>query len=813
MIDTKLSESAQMPNSEEERIDEEMNVSGRELGESSLSNKTADESAKSFSGHYEEELGMRSVSVPLWKGNYMHFNPLTSVLGFFTIAALAVWCAVAPESSGEALSDISSRINENWVWFNVGTKPLFLFFVAYLSLSKYGSIKFGKDDEEPEFSDGAYFAMLFSAGVAVGMFFYGVSEPLIHLEGNRFAEAGYHNDNEKAQQAITLTLFHWGFTAWSSYVIVACAAGLSCWRYGLPLTMRSCFYPLLGVHTWSWVGDVLDAFTIVTVISGVCTSLGLGAIQLVTGLQRIGWIDQDKVGEELNTAQCVTIAIVTVVATASVVSGLDAGVKFLSQVALITGLVLWALVFFLDDTTFLLDLIVQSTGQYFQWTIFQTNFLTDAFDRLPEGGGSAVDGNGADKSWMASWTLFYWSWFASWSSFVGLFIARISRGRTLRNVVGFSLIAPLMYVTVWFSVFGGVGIRQQRVARELMVLGNVTTGNEGEYLVTGSTNCYMPPEEDVYNGSELLFSNPTPGLGPFCTLDNDDWDSAWFNVLYSFYDLGAVLSAFSLVAIAIYFVTSSDSGSLIVDTLASNGRTEHHWLQRVLWAFLEGTLAITLVLAGGRSALSALQAASIIAGLPFTFLLCFCTKSIWLFVRDPTVTDVKALCGKGFHMPFFGGIFDAVEYAVSMGSIHPSLLEGGIENPSRATYSTFLISLVCPFITYYKVLQAVDGKKKHSKSHMVKAGVFAAMWLGWIILFALSGRYDQSGLVAFGALAYFAQGFMLAATRNTIRARFNISGGSITDVLASLALYPQVLTQLLAEMEASDEVESGCTAY
>lgn len=483
---------------------------------------------KSFSSLDEESLGLRSLTVPLWGENYAHFNPLTSIVAFLGLAGLAIWCAASPEHSKKVLSDVSASISADWVWIYIVTAPIFIVFAVFLALSKYGDIKLGRDEDEPEFDDASYFAMLFSAGVAVGMFFYGVSEPLFHLKDNRFAEAGYHSDDEKAQYAITLTLFHWGFAAWAGYVVVALAAGLACWRYGLPLTMRSCFYPLLGVHTWSWVGDLLDAFTILTVVSGVCTSLGLGAVQLVAGLQRIGAIDSSKTGDDLVTAQVITICVVTLMATASVVSGLDAGIKLLSQLALLTGIALWTMIFFLDDTAFLLDLIVQSTGQYFQWTTFSLNFQTDAFGTLPKGGGASIDGNSPSPGWMGAWTIFYQAWWSAWASFVGLFVARISKGRTIRSVVGYTFIGPLLYAILWFCVFGGVGLRQERSARELIELGRIQ-GNSSKYLVPGSTVCYMPPADDQFNGTEIIYSDPMPGIGPYCVLNTANSDSAWLD--------------------------------------------------------------------------------------------------------------------------------------------------------------------------------------------------------------------------------------------------------------------------------------------
>ena len=354
-------------------------------------------------------------------------------------------------------------------------------------------------------------------------------------------------------------------------------------------------------------------------------------VQIVAGFQFLGWVDDDISVDRTTTIQNLTIWAITCVATASVVSGLNAGIKFLSLLAFFLGLLLQFLVFAMDDSKFLMNLIVQETGYFMQHGIFLYNSWTDAFGQLREGSGRAIDG-GASPTWfMDAWVVFYQAWWVSWSVFVGLFVARISRGRYIYEVIVFSMVVPIMYSIFWFCIWGGVGLRQHRQAREIELLGGTLYNDTSYFLVDGSNNCYDVPQESLYNAEgEKVFENFLEGVTPVCQFDSNKATDSAYNVLYSFsfpnsFDgegLGPTLTVLFIISLAIYFATSSDSGSLIVDFLASNGRLHHHWSQRLFWAVTEGAVATALLTAGGADALSALQAASIISGLPLCILLC-----------------------------------------------------------------------------------------------------------------------------------------------------------------------------------------------
>lgn len=304
-----------------------------------------------------------------------------------------------PGGSSEQLSNWRSTVTLNFTWLFIGVRAFFFFFLIFVAV-KYGHIKFGGKDEAPEFDTGSYFAMIFAAGVAVGLFVFGVAEPLYHRNNHYYANAGYRAQDEVDMFGINMTVTNWGIAAWSPYLIVAVSMGLAGYRFRLPMTFRSCFYPILGDYVWGYLGDIIDAFAIVVTVAGVCTSLGLGAIQMVAGFQALDWVGTDLSQDALKNIQLLTIWGVTGLATASVVSGLHAGVKFLSQLAFGIGMILTFVVFVMDDSKFLMNLIVQETGYYLQWSMLQLNFWTDAYGQLREGEGRAVDGQASDPNWM-----------------------------------------------------------------------------------------------------------------------------------------------------------------------------------------------------------------------------------------------------------------------------------------------------------------------------------------------------------------------------------------------------------------------------
>ena len=476
-----------------------------------------------------------------WK-RQLQVHPWVFFVSVGVIGAFLVLGAGFPEATGRVFDRIQEFIVTRFGWFYIGAVGFFLLFTIFLFFSPFSKTRLGPDDSEPEYSYGSWFAMLFSAGMGIGLVFFSVAEPVIHLTAAPQAEPG---TVAAAQEAMRLTFFHWGIHAWAIYIVVGLSLAYFSFRRGLPLSIRSAFYPILGERIHGPIGNGIDILAIFGTMFGVATSLGIGVMQVNAGLNHLVDIPIET------GVQIGLIAIITLVATVSVVLGLDKGIRRLSNFNMSVALVLITLVFIMGPTTFLLNAWIENSGRYIQ-SLVQSTFWTDAW---------------GDGAWHGDWTLFYWGWWIAWSPFVGMFIARISRGRTIREFIGGVLLVPAALTTFWLTVFGNSALH-----REL----------RGEGGFAGAAN------------EEMLF------------------------ILLEGMPLSAVTSLLGVIVIVAFFVTSSDSGSLVIDMLASGGNPDPPRAQRVFWAVLEGAVAAVLLLAGG---LAALQTAAITTGLPFAAVL------------------------------------------------------------------------------------------------------------------------------------------------------------------------------------------------
>jgi choline/glycine/proline betaine transport protein len=471
------------------------------------------------------------------------------------IAVFLFFGAVFTEGTGQVFDVIQDGIVSNFGWFYILSVAFFLIFVIYLLFSRFGKIRLGPDDSEPEYSYLSWFAMLFSAGMGIGLVFFSVAEPIFHYIAPPMAEA---ETQAAAVEAMRITFFHWGVHAWSIYIVVGLSLAYFSFRKGLPLSIRSAFYPVLGERIHGPIGHLIDVLAIFGTVFGVATSLGLGVMQVNAGLDYlldIGISDPIQIG---------LITGITLVATVSVVAGLDKGIRRLSNFNMILAVSLVLFVFVFGPTVFLLSSWLENTGNYVQ-NLVSTTFWMDSW---------------GDGEWQADWTLFYWGWWIAWSPFVGMFIARISRGRTIREFVGGVLLVPAAFTTFWLTVFGNAAL-------EVEVMG-------------GGGIAALETEQMLF---ALLQGLP----------------------------LSVVTSIVAMTVIAAFFVTSSDSGSLVIDMLASGGNPDPPKIQRVFWALLEGAVAIVLLMAGG---LAALQTAAIATGLPFAAVLVVMCFSLHKALRN-----------------------------------------------------------------------------------------------------------------------------------------------------------------------------------
>ena len=501
------------------------------------------------------------------------FVPSAAIIIGFVLAAV-IW----PESMNNGLAKANEYVVNTIGWYYVLLTFVFVIFAIWLAISEYGDIKLSKDDEEPEFGYLSWFAMLFSAGMGIGLMFWGVAEPLFHFAGPPpGTEEGSAAD--MANAAMGRTFLHWGLHAWAIYIIVGLGVAYAVHRRKLPVSIRYALKPLLGDRAEGWIGDLIDIVAIVGTLFGVATSLGFGVAQVSAGLNFIGIVDSS--GAWLQVA---LIAGITVIATASVVSGVDKGIKWLSNINLSLAGLLLVFVLVAGPTLFLLNDMVQSIGYYLQ-NFFSMSFSTFAYQE--EG-----------PAWLGSWTTYYWGWWISWSPFVGIFIARISKGRTVREFITGVLLVPTLLTTAWFTIMGGTALH-----REIFGGGGLI-GDDGSV----STN-------------EALFQmlDGLPG-GPF-------------------------LAGLAIIMIIIFFVTSSDSGSFVVDMIANGGNPNPPVWSRVMWALLEGAIAAVLIVAGAAAGvegggLASLQTMAIITAAPFTLVMVgMCISLVKAFIAEDRERD------------------------------------------------------------------------------------------------------------------------------------------------------------------------------
>ncbi|WP_018953942.1 BCCT family transporter [Thioalkalivibrio sulfidiphilus] len=475
------------------------------------------------------------------------------------IIAFVVLTLALPEQATSVFVGIRDWINSNMTWFMLLSANVFVLLCLFLIISPLGRIRIGGDKATPDFSRLSWFSMLFAAGMGIGLMFFGVSEPLSHygtaLGGTSVGEDGIRTDwaplgaaagdpEAAARLSMAATIFHWGLHPWAIYAIVALALAIFAYNKGLPLTVRSIFYPLLGERVWGWPGHVIDILAVFATLFGLATSLGIGAQQASAGLEHLFGIGGG------NVTLVLLITGITAVAVISIVAGVDKGVKRLSEFNMVLAFLLLMFVVIFGPTLLIATGFISNLGSY----LAQLPFLSNPFAR-------------DDANFSQGWTTFYWAWWISWSPFVGMFIARVSRGRTVREFLISVLLIPSAVSVFWMTTFGGTAIRQ------------------------------------LQEGFEAAASADLP-LQLFMMLSQ--------------LPLAEITSFVAIILVLVFFITSSDSGSLVIDTITAGGKIDAPKPQRVFWGVIEGAIAIALLLGGG---LAALQAMAVSVGLPFTLVL------------------------------------------------------------------------------------------------------------------------------------------------------------------------------------------------
>jgi len=506
----------------------------------------------------------------LEKSARIKVNPPVFIVSAGLILAFALFGALAPDRAGRLFDLVQTFVVESFGWLYISAVAGFLVFVLYLMFSRHGDVKLGPDESEPEYSYLSWFAMLFSAGMGIGLVFFGVAEPIQHYANPPIGDG---STVEAARRAMTLTFFHWGLHAWAIYIVVGLALAYFSFRRGLPLTIRSALYPLIGDRINGPIGHAIDIFAVLGTMFGVATSLGLGVLQVNAGLSYLFGL---PVG---TSVQLILIALITVLATMSVFLGLDRGIKRLSELNIILAISLLAFVLFTGSTVFLLQAFVQNIGAYLGEVVPRT-FRMYAYEPNP---------------WLANWTLFYWGWWIAWSPFVGMFLARISRGRTIREFIGGVLLIPVLFTFLWMTVFGNTAIALDM-----------------------------------------------SGVQPIADTVANNLPVALFETLAQL-PLSAVTSLIATLLVITFFVTSADSGALVIDMITSGAAENPPIWQRIFWAVCAGGIAAVLLVAGG---LQALQTAAIASALPFAVVMIFICYGLFRALQTErlgTSTDVAML--------------------------------------------------------------------------------------------------------------------------------------------------------------------------
>lgn len=517
-----------------------------------------------------------------WSGYGFDLHPQVTIYSVFFLILFLSLTLIFKDESAEYFSSALKSISTNTGWFLVLTSNIIVVACLYFCFGRFGRIRIGGSDARPEFSTPAWLAMLLSAGMGIGLMFWSVGEPITHFgaPSPMFGNVKPFTP-EAAQSALGLTFFHWGLHPWAIYGIVGLGLAFFSFNRGLPLTIRSIFYPLLGNRIYGGWGNLIDILSVLATLAGLATSLGLGVQQVNAGLNVLFGIEDNAY------IQLLLILSITGLATLSVVSGLDAGVKFLSGMNMILAGVFMLFLLFVGPTVYLLSGLTQNLGYYLSM-LPKLSFWTETF---------------RETNWQSGWTVFYWAWWIAWSPFVGMFIARVSKGRTVREFLLGVIIVPSLLSFVWMSVFGGSAIFLQ---------------------ASGTADIAAAVKSNV---ATALFS------------------------MLEHYPFTFVLNIIAIALVTFFFVTSSDSGSLVVDHLTSGGKLDSPVPQRVFWASMEGLLAGILLIGGG---LETLQTATICTGLPFALIILTSIYSLYLglsqelFIEESVEKALKKVEQKHF---------------------------------------------------------------------------------------------------------------------------------------------------------------------
>ncbi|MGE8623190.1 BCCT family transporter [Acinetobacter schindleri] len=516
-------------------------------------------------------------------GVFKGLNPTVTIISKVLVISFVLFCVLQAEQAGKTFEMISSILLQNAKWFYLGLLTLILGFLFYLMISRFGLIRLGKDDEKPEFSFVGWISMLFSGGMGVGLVFWSAAEPMWHYASNPFTPSF---SDESASMAMQLTFFHWGLHPWAIFCMTALALAYFSYRKGLPFSLRSILYPLIGDRIYGPIGHTVDILTIAITAFGVAQSLSMSVLQINSGLNQVFSLPNSL------SLQFLMLAVLCGIATISVIMGINRGMQRLSELNMILAILLIVILLSIGPTRYLLNTLLESTGNYAQ-NIISMSLWSDTQK---------------DSGWQNWWTAFYWPWWMTWGPFVGMFIARISRGRTIRELIAGALLVPTLVTAIWMSVVGGSALKVEQNARHAYEKEVATLVKEGK----------SAPE--AFKG------------GPIVKATQEDNTQALFTMFNSLDSgtLGQALSIIACLLLATFLITSTDCGTHVLCYMDAEGATETPIRIRIVWGTLIAIIAGVLLYAGG---LKAIQSASIIAGFPISIFLAIMSVTLFKSLR------------------------------------------------------------------------------------------------------------------------------------------------------------------------------------
>jgi len=504
-------------------------------------------------------------------GIFKGLNPTITIVSKILVIAFVLFCGLKAEQAGLAFESFSTTLLQNFKWFYILLMTGVVGFLFYVMFSRFGHIRLGKDDELPEFSFISWISMLFSGGMGVGLVFWSAAEPIYHYMSNPFTA---NLSDESASMALQLTFFHWGLHPWAIFCITGLALAYFSYRKGLPFSLRSILYPVIGDRIYGPIGHTIDICTIVITAFGIAQSLGMSALQINTGLSQVFGIENGLIN------QLILLAILCTIATYSAVTGVKKGMKYLSNLNMLLALALIVILLVVGPTRYILHVLLETTGNYTQ-NIVGMSLWSDAQK---------------DSGWQNWWTAYYWPWWMTWAPFVGMFVARISKGRTIREFIAGVLLVPTLITAIWMSVIGGSALKVEQDARHAYEAQATTLVQAGQ------------PAAEAFTGGPIVQAvQQDPTFALFTMFNSMAGDS-----------MGHILSILACVLLATFLITSADSGTYVLCFLDAEGAPTSPIRIRIVWGILIAVISGGLLYAGG---LKAMQTASIIAGFPISIVL------------------------------------------------------------------------------------------------------------------------------------------------------------------------------------------------